>query len=47
MHVTDFGSLGAVAFAGRLFGAFDQPSIGDKVLDCGEAVDLMNFVEDD
>src|ERR1043166_9443937 len=47
MDVADFRSGRAVAFASRLPGAFDQPSMGDKVLDCGKAFDVVDLVEHD
>ena len=47
MDATDLFDGRSVSFACRLFGALDQPGIGDKVLDCGETVDVMDLVEDD
>ena len=47
MHVTDLFAGTAVAFTSRFPGAFDQPGIGDKVLDCGEALDVVDLVEHD
>ena len=46
MDVADFGSAGAVAFASRFSGAFDQPGIGDKILDRSKALDVVDLVED-
>mgnify|MGYP000256458682 CR=1 FL=1 len=47
MDVADLSSREAVAFAGGISRAFDEPGIGDKVLDGGETVDVVDFVEDD
>ena len=45
--VSDLGVLGAELFASRLSGAFDEAAVGDKILDPGEASDVVDFVEED
>src|SRR5262245_2404290 len=47
MHVADLFAGASISFSCGLFGALDQPGIGDKVLDCGEAFDIVDLVEDD
>ena len=47
MDVADLLARGAVALAGGLLGALDQPGVGGEVLDAGEAVDVVDLVEDD
>ncbi len=46
MNVADLGSRDTVALACGFFREFHQPGIGGKVLDCGEALDVMDLVED-
>ena len=46
MSVTDFAVFGAELLSCGFSGAFDQAAIGDEVLDCGEAVDIVDFVEE-
>jgi hypothetical protein len=36
-----------VSLSCRLLGALDQPGIGNKVLDRGKAIDVVDLVEDD
>ena len=45
MGIADLGAGRAQAFPGGFLGTFDQAAIGDKILDPGEAVDIMDFVE--
>jgi hypothetical protein len=45
--VSDLGVLGAELFSCRLSGAFDEAAVGDKILDPGEAPDVVDFVEED
>ena len=33
MSIADFLTVGAVLFAVGLFGAFDEPAVGDEILD--------------
>jgi hypothetical protein len=47
MDVADFVARGAIAFAGRLLGAFDQSGIGEEVADLLEASDSVDFIEYD
>ena len=45
--VTDRGPRGSVPFACGFLRTFDQTAIGDKILDPREALDIMNFREQD
>ncbi len=47
MDVADFIIFGAGLFACRFSGAFDEAAIRDEVLDSGEAMDVVDFVEED
>lgn len=47
MGVTDLFTVGAVFFAVGFFDTLDQAAIGDEILDCGEAIDGFDFVEND
>jgi len=47
VDIADLFTGSSVSFPCRLFGALDQPSIGDEVLNCREAVDVMDLVEND
>ena len=46
MAIADLGALGAAAFAGGLRLAFDQTTVGRKLLDGVEAVDISDVIED-
>ena len=46
MDIADLAAGRAVAFAGRLFGAFDQAGVGEEVAYFLKAVDIVNLVED-
>lgn len=46
MDIADLLSARAGAFAGRFFGALDQTAVGDKVLDGGKAIDIVNLIEE-
>lgn len=46
MRVADLRSPGSEPLAGRAVLALDQPGIGEEVLDSGEAVDVVDLVED-
>ena len=45
MGIADFGAGGAVTFPSGLLASFDQATIRDKILDPGEALNVMDFVE--
>ena len=47
MDVTDLAVFGAGLFPCGLPGAFDQTAVGDEVLDAGEAVDIVDLIEED
>jgi len=47
MRVADLITVGSVYFTVGLFGAFDQPAVGDEILDRGEALDGFDLVKDD
>ena len=47
MSVSDLLAAVALPFPGGLFGAFDEPGIGDEVLDPGKPADIVDFIEDD
>jgi hypothetical protein len=47
MDVADLVVWAGPALASRFMGAFHQPSVGKEVSHCGEAVDVVDFVEDD
>jgi hypothetical protein len=47
MGLANCGAGAARAFAVRFLGAFDQPTVGGKRLDPREAVDVVDFVEQD
>ena len=47
MHIADLFTRSSVSLSCRLFGALDQPGIGDEVLDRREAVDVVDLIEDD
>ena len=47
MDVADFAARSAIAFAGRLLGAFDQSGIGEEVADLLEARNSVDFIEYD
>ena len=47
MRIADLLTRGPMAFAGGFFGAFDEPAVGDEILDAREAVDVVDLVEDD
>ncbi len=46
MDVADLTAAEAVNLAGRTPGTFDQARIGRKLLDPGEAVDVLDLIED-
>src|SRR5262249_52855644 len=45
--VADLVAAGALLLAGRLVAAADQPSVGEKRADLGEAANVMNLVQQD
>jgi len=45
VNVSDLLARGAKALSGGLLGAPDQAAVGGEVLDGGEAVDVVNFIE--
>ena len=47
MGVADLLAAVALPFSSGLFGALDEPGIGSEVLDPGEPVDIVDFIEDD
>lgn len=46
VRVADLGAIGAVALAGRLAGAFDEPRVGEEVTPLLEALDRFDLLED-
>ncbi len=46
VDVADLAAGGAKALAGGLLGALDQTGIGSEVLHPGEAVDVVDLIED-
>jgi len=47
VSVTDLFATGTVFFAVGFFDALDQTAVGDKILDRGETLDGIDFVEED
>jgi len=47
MGVADLLAAVTLSLPGGFFGALDQPGIGSEVLNPGEAVDLVDFIEHD
>ena len=47
VDVADFVVFGAGLFPGGFSRAFDQAGVGDEVLDPGEAMDIVDLVEED
>jgi len=45
VHIAGLGAAGAEAFAAGFFGRLDQPAIRSEVLHRGEAVDVVDLVE--
>ena len=45
MGVADFGPRRSGAFARRFPGTLDQAAVGDEILDPGEALDVMDVIE--
>jgi len=47
MHGANLFARGAQFFATGFFGAFHQPTIGDKILHAGKARAVLNLIEND
>ena len=45
--IADFPAAGAVGFSGRFFFTFDQAAVGDKILNTGKAMNIIDFKQDD
>ena len=47
MGIADLFAASAGLFSVGLLGAFDEPAVGDEILNGGEAMDVFDLIEDD